>query len=302
MEIILGKSYYHRPQGVGPVFKPQRLVGYFSDLTARVNFVGEVDQDGIPLNVLLDGRRVYFATTIILKALAHHDKWLIEKRNEDLDEFVKLSRWLLIAQDKQGGWNVRLFLGPGAVSNYSALVQGEAVSLLVRAWKVTREIKFKESASKAIGLLLKPVEEGGVAFYEDNDIFLEEIPSYPRSTILNGWIFALMGLYDYWLAYQDKEVWVFFVRTLKTLEKHLKNYDCGYWSHYDVRGNIASPFYHKMHIALLEALYMVSSSPVFLYYAKKWKMYQSKFTNRLRAFIVKAYQKLKKPTPVVVVK
>ena len=69
--------------------------------------------------------------------------------------------------------------------------QGEAISALVRAWKITKRNEFLDSAKKAFNLLTKPIEEGGTSYFKNGDVFLEEYPATSKNTILNGWIFAI---------------------------------------------------------------------------------------------------------------
>lgn len=77
IQMLLGRSYYHLPQGLGRVFEPGRLRGYFNDLTGKTLWPGPTDDKGIPVNLTEDGRRVYFATTIAQKALGHWDRWVM---------------------------------------------------------------------------------------------------------------------------------------------------------------------------------------------------------------------------------
>jgi len=196
-KVLAGRSYYHQPQRLGKVFHPQELAGYFNDLTAKTHWTGHTDEEGIPVNVLADGRRVYFATTIVQKALGHWDKWLLTHDERDKEGFLRLSRWLLARQDDHGGWPVWPEVGLSLPSPYSAMTQGECISAFVRAWKLTGEVAFAEGARRALVLMCRPLESGGPAIIEEESLFLEEVPTIPRSSILNGWIFALFGLYDF---------------------------------------------------------------------------------------------------------
>lgn len=302
VRVLLGKSYFHQPQGVGKAFKPGELAGYFNDLTGKTRWAGETDGGGITVNILANGRRVYFATTVVQKALGHWDRWLLGEGDSHKEEFLKLCRWLLTQQDEQGGWPIWSALGLSLPSPYSAMTQGECISAFVRAWKLTAEPNFAEGARKAFELLCKPMEEGGPAIYNEEDLFLEEVPSVPRSSILNGWIFSLFGLYDFWLAFDDHSAWDIFWHSLNTLKRHLHNYDNGYWSYYDLRGHLASPFYHDLHINQLTALFMVDKDPIIAEQRDRWIEYRCRRSNRLKAFIVKAVQKLKEPGEVVIVR
>ena len=182
------------------------------------------------------------------------------------------------------------------------MIQGEAISLLVRAWLNKNDNVFRSAAEKALTLLIKPIEDGGVCYFLDSDIFLEEAPTYPRNTILNGWMFALMGLYDYHLAFNNLEIKDLFIRTLSTLKKHLPDYDSGYWSYYDIRKHVSSPFYHNLHIAQLKAINMIEPDEELSYYINKWSKYKESTLNHYRALLLKIYQKLKEPQEVIFIK
>lgn len=301
-KLIIGQDYYHQTQEMGKVFYPKELKGYFNDLTGKTNWIGEVDIDGISINILIDGRKIYFITTILQKALGHYDKWLLTKNEKDYSEFIKLSKWVVEKQDNEGGWEIGNFLGKGNISKYSAMVQGEAISLLVRAWLSTNNGVFKSAAEKALYLLIKSVENGGVCYFQNDYIFFEEVPTFPRNTILNGWIFALIGLYDYYLAFNDLKVIDLLTQTLFTLKRHLPDYDTNYWSYYDIRKHLSSPFYHSLHIAQLKALNVIKPDIIFTYYIDKWSDYQKKFLNRWRALSIKIYQKLREPGEVIIIK
>ena len=110
--------------------------------------------------------------------------------------------------------------------------------------------------------------------------------------VLNGWIFAQFGLYDFSLASNDKKYKDLLKKSLTTLKTHIQEYDCGYWSKYDEKKMIASPFYHKLHIAQLSALRMIDDSDIWKTYLNKFSIYQNSFWKRKRAFVVKAFQKI----------
>jgi len=236
---LVGKSYYHQPQHIGRVFIPGELAGYFNDLTAKTNWNGDVDEKGIPINVLADGNRIYFSTTIVQKALGHWDKWLLTHNDQDKEEFFRLCRWLLSQQDDRGGWSIWPELGLSLAPPYSAMTQGQCISAFVRAWKLTGEQGFAKGARRALDLMCTPLEAGGPAIIDGRSLLLEEVPINPRSSILNGWILALFGFYDFWLALKDQNARDLFKFSLDTLKSHLYECDMGYWSYYDVRGHLA---------------------------------------------------------------
>ena len=302
LKMLAGKSYHHKPQNLGKIFEPNKLSGYFNDLTGKILWTGEVDSDGVPVNTLSNGRKFQFPILITQKALGHWDRWLTEKDDKDKQQFLILCNWLLEHQDESGGWDTwQSFLGP-QYSKYSAMTQGQGLSVLSRALKLTNDSRFQQAAEKAFNLFLIGGEEGGVTYFESDAVFLEEAPSQPRNTVLNGWIFALFGLYDYNLAIDQARAGELFKRSIDTLAQHLAGYDSGYWSYYDSQKHISSRFYHRLHISQLEALSLISENRVFEKYHQRWTSYEDKFINRTRAFAVKAFQKLKEPARITIVK
>ena len=63
-----------------------------------------------------------------------------------------------------------------------------------------------------------------------------------------------MGVRDHALLTGDPAVMATAERLSVDLARALPRFDTGYWSLYDLAGNVASPFYHDLHIAQLEAL------------------------------------------------
>ena len=170
------------------------------------------------------------------------------------------------------------------------MVQGEGASLLIRAYKESDDSKYLIAAKKAIRLMLIPEEDGGTALYKDNDVLFQEF-AY-QSTILNGWIFAIFGLYDYVKISGDLDIQQILGKTIHSIAVNLYRFDNGYWSMYNMDGMITSPFYHNLHIAQLEVLYDLFGVEEFKVYHDRWKGYNEKKSNKARAFVVKAFQKL----------
>ena len=301
-KMLVGKSYYHKPQVLGKVFEPGKLKGYFSDLTGRTTWEGEVDQDGVPVSTLYDGRRIQLPILITHNALGHYDQWLVKEQDKDKQQFLALSNWLVKNQDENGGWDTWGIMKGQTLLKYSAMTQGEALSVLSRAFKLTDDSRFKQTAEKAVNLFWVSVKDGGITYFENGKVFLEETPAQPRNTILNGWIFSLFCLYDFNLIFDDSRVTDMFERSIRTLAQHLPEYDNGYWTYYDSRKHLASPHYHRLHINQVEALCLISDKPVFKEYHQRWINYQGKLTNRSRAFVLKALQKLKEPATTNILK
>jgi len=300
VKMLVGKSYYHVPQGLGKFFHAGKLDGYFNDMTEKANWKGLLDKEGIPRCQLIDGSTCYFPTTIIQKALGHHDQYLFIKDSKELEEFLHICTWFVRQQDAKGGWDVKGIMGLGNGFKYSAMPQGEAISALVRAFNLTYNEHYFSAAEKAYEMMITPIEKGGTAYYKNGELYLEECPAIPKNTILNGWIFALFGIYDLFLATGKEAYGNVFKQSLNTLAKTLYMYDSGFWSYYDEQKSLSSPFYHDLHISQLEALFLVTGDKTIGYYIEKWRGYKRNLIKRCYAFVLKAYQKLKYPAQVVV--
>lgn len=204
--------------------------------------------------------------------------------------FFCASRWLLSNQDERGGWPIRVTrkLGEGFRALepgwYSAMAQGQAMSTLVRAYLLTRDPAFLSAALRATGPLKRTSEQHGVkAVFMNKFDWYEEYPTSPSSFVLNGFIYALIGLYDVAETAGDKlgrEAGVLFSRGMESLKAMLPLFDTGSGTVYDLRHfvlgtapNVARWDYHTTHINQLQLLASIDNAPIFREYLKRWKTY-----------------------------
>jgi len=300
--MLLGRSYWHVPQGLGTLFIPGKLWGYYNDLTTKVRWDGSLDPTGLPLNEI-SGKKIHFPTTLFQKALGHWDLWLASNQKDEGHKgaFLQIARWAVEAQDEQGGWVLWPLLGLSYASPYSAMTQGEGISVLVRAYMLTQDSVYLRAARQAVGPMQKPLKDGGTCRVVPEGLILEEVPAEDYKAIFNGWVFAMFGLYDYLLVEYSSGVSKVLKESLSALVAYLPYYNAGYWSYYDLSGHLASPFYHRLHIAQLEAL-----SLAFPEYAHAFKRMREQFMRQDNNFLframavgVKTYQKLRDPPEVV---
>jgi len=106
---------------------------------------------------------------------------------------------------------------------------------------------------------------------------LQEYPSDPPAHVLNGWIWALWGLYDLGAYGEgDAHASAAFERGVDTLVARLPLYETGKgWSRYDLfphpLTNVASPFYHRLHIEQLRALAQLAPRRELNEFADRWE-------------------------------
>lgn len=287
--MLTGKSLLHVEQGIGKAFVPGKLEGYYNDLTNKVLLDPKTLEDKeLPKMQNEKGKYVVFATTIFQYGLGCYDLILLNGDLKYIEQFKKCVDWAIDNQDEKGGWDISSFAGKK--SKYGAMAQGEGASLLLRAYLYYKNKVYFDGAKKAIDLMLMPLEQGGTSRYSDNELYLMEFMDLP--CVLNGWIFSQFGLYDFLLVCNDQKYQELYDQSLNTMKKHLHDYDNGYWSKYDEGKMIASPFYHKLHISQLSAISMIDNDRIWTDCLNTFIKYQTKWWNRKRAFIKKAFQKM----------
>lgn len=297
INIILGRSSVAVKQGVGKCYSKSEIRGYYNDLTGKVSPATLLDEKGIPVNITSSGMRVYSLVTIMQYALGCYDKYLLANDEDCKNSFLKLADFIMKNQEENGKWDARASIG-STKGNSSCMAQGQGCSIMLRAHILSGDYRYAHSAEKAVTFMLLPSSMGGTAIYCGNDISFEKYPPQENqaSSVLNGWIFALFGLYDYILATKLPDYYRIWEQSCRTLEAKLPLYDRNFWSNYDLIGTISSPAYHSVHITLLTALSDLSSSQIMACYANKFSEYEKSPLNQIRAISTKFVQKITQPT------
>lgn len=287
-------------QGVGTCYEIGKIRGYYNDLTRKVGDGTELDDQGIPLTTIADHVKVYFPIAIFQYGLGCYDLYC--KTGEDYykNAFYKIAEWAEKNMKEDGSWDCFFHLHSSQY-NVSSMCQGEGASLLYRAYVDSGNDIYRALAERAVDFMLLPIEDGGTAKYEGEGLYLEEYPQKQRRSVLNGWIFSLFGLYDAYIINPEKYS-ERFIQTSQTLENTIEKYDMGFWSRYDLDGNIASPAYHDLHISQLKVLYEMTESDSFMVVARHFEKYQHNRLGYSIAVVLKAMQKMLQKTEMVVIK
>ena len=285
-KMLTGQSISHVSQGIGTCYSKETVAGYYNDLTEKIT----KDDPNIlvPKYHVDTGEEIFFTIGIFQYGLAAYDLYLKTGEQRYLDKLLACADWSVENQPEDGGWVT--FAHECLKQPYSSMAQGEGISMLIRAHIVTKEDKYLDAARKAKDFMLKPLAEGGTTDYQGTDVYLYEYTFRPL--VLNGWIFSLWGLYDYFKYTSDEQTGAVLAATLETLKKKLPEFDIGYWSMYEDGKRICSPFYHDLHIAQLDVMHDLFGDEIYKEYAQKWDTYRRSFWNPKLAFIKKAWQKV----------
>jgi len=167
----------------------------------------------------------------------------------------------------------------------------------LRAHKETRNDCYLEAAKEAFNTFTKDVRKGGVTYTDSKGcLWFEEAIVDPPTHILNGFLWASWGVYDYFLHTGDHEADGLFNEAVKTLRDNLSQFDAGFWSLYEQSGTrmrmLASPFYHSLHIVQLQVMHKLTHDPVFKQFADKWETSRKSAIKKSAALLYKAIFKL----------
>ncbi|MFQ5751473.1 MAG: D-glucuronyl C5-epimerase family protein, partial [bacterium] len=209
--------------------KPRLSLVYPFNWQGLENFVYPLDAKGIPQ--VPAGKHLglrYNHVTIAQYGLYHLQKYA-QNREEGVLQIVRtIVDWLVDniqpRQHEIGAWLFDYdleFYGPRAPW-LSGMAQGQGISLLLRAHQIIEKACLLEISQQAFRAFLYPVAEGGVvAHFPDGSLVFEEFPTRPASLVLNGHIFALLGIYDYSVFWQDKSAHELFELACIGLKKNL---------------------------------------------------------------------------------
>jgi hypothetical protein len=278
---------------------------YFMRFQGKAAYRGPFDQQGVPL---LDyqgeiGRR-HNPIAVAQYGLARFNCWCETRNTRDEDAWLAAANWLRreLTSNHAGlrvwmhhfDWPYRELL---QAPWYSGLAQGCGISLLVRAADATGDGRFADAAHRAFEPFRARIDSGGVIARESrDDIWIEEYIVDPPSHILNGFIWALWGVYDFARWCHSDEARELFAACAATLERALPDYDTGRWSLYELPAGgprmPASRYYHELHIVQLLGLHRLTGIATFRSFAERWQRYLDNPMNRTRALVEKAAFKL----------
>lgn len=287
--MLAGKSISHVNQDIGKYFSKQEVKGYYNNLTEKVTMIPEIlEDDRLPI-ARTETEDILFPVAIFQYGLGAYDLFLATKEEKYLNKFLQCANWALEKQDSHGRWNNFFYCYPDAP--YGAMAQGEGASILIRAYKQTSENKYLKAALVALEYMLLPLEQGGTTKYTDTEALLMEYTC--KGMVLNGAIFAWWGLYDYVTLTGDRgHIYKSLQSTLQSIINELPKFRSNLWSMYSLDGQVASPFYHNLHIAQMQAMYILTGEEVFKEYATLWLKRQRNFIYKSLAFIQKSAQKI----------
>jgi hypothetical protein len=284
--------------------------GYYLDLARWSDPRGPVDADGLPVSRA--DRRTHDPGEVARYALGNIEIYLEGGSESRRDRVERASVWLAdhmeFVPGSFGGWAMpdpppayRDELAPGWLSG---AVQGECVSVLVRASLLLGVPRALEAAREAFPAFRTPVDEGGflreVGEKGHHEGAIESLalveqyamPERPSMDLL-GHVRAVWAVFDYRRATNDDEARRLFERCVSGTEFILDRYDLGYWTRRDLdsrwRGARLPSTAGILDEALaLEILHEMTGRDAFAEAARRRRGYAAGLRRRVRASFQRA--------------
>lgn len=269
--------------GVGNISMDEKLNGYYQDFSpAIVRITGGIfanlDEEGVPYSGV-GNQKKYYIVTVIQYGLMCYD--LVQK-GIDVDKNMQAIKTCLNWLDRKKEhykesyvWrsdnNRQYGLKNGWVSG---MYQGQAISLYLRAYQLFNDKELLETAEKVFNSFSFTFEDGGFKRIDEQGcLWFEEYPTPNPSYVLNGFIYSMFGILDFYRVTDNKmakEIWDSCVHTLET---NLPKYDVWHWSVYDqLKKQLVSYYYQKnVHVPLMKIMFDLTQKDIFDKYANKWE-------------------------------
>jgi D-glucuronyl C5-epimerase C-terminus len=141
---------------------------------------------------------------------------------------------------------------------YSGITQGVILSFMIRMQSLGYDISEKD-LTEIVESMFISVNEGGI-YSEDPEPWVEEYPTTKSLKVLNGFIFSIIGLHEYYLCTKDQTVKVKLLTFYQSLFENLHHYQRGEFIKYCKSKAILSNIeYMPIYSGLFLHLYKLNS-------------------------------------------
>jgi heparosan-N-sulfate-glucuronate 5-epimerase len=268
---IRGAGTGYEPQPLGARTDPSAVRGYFVDLTAKTSAATAELPEALP------------PAGLAQLALG----WWERSLGGDPGAWARFERVCAMLADRGSSvpdgvrWPYALAVPKYGLRApwFSAMAQGQAASVFVRAFLASGDERWRSLALDAVGPLVVGRESDLVAFLPEGPV-LQEVPGEPRAHVLNGWIYALWGLWDVHVGLDETNAGTRFRESADALAAILNRYDVGWWTRYSLYphalADLAKPFYHRLHVTQMEAMARLTGRTEFDGAARRWRGYDNR--------------------------
>lgn len=251
------------------------LGDYYQDFAAAVDLVeagyhGGLDEHGVAVTDYGDQGKVRNSIITAQYALGLMTAGRGDEARVQLDALVEEQStdgefagcWVMLQDNRKYPW----LRSPWT----SALASGTCISALLRGWQQFGNERYRIAAALAYESLH---ESADLVIEDGEDLWYEEYPAEPPLHVLNGHVYALLGVTDHARATGDLEADERWRRAAATTLRHLDGFDLGYWSAYDLRFRepVALHYQKNIHVPQLRILAALTGEQEFARVADRWE-------------------------------
>lgn len=309
-----------KPYNISKELHSSKLGEYyflFEEEPSKLNrLISGFDERGIPVNkAYIDvetPKLHYYPISIGQFGLAVFNSYIKTNSEEKKNHFMRIADWFYenrIEDEKLGVYWLTDIPKPEYKITRpwkSAFTQSRAISILLRAWQLTNEQKYFETASRSLIPFNVSIADNGAAVFTQHGKFYEEYAASEPTMVLDGHIFSLLGLYDFYRAvpgdvdHQNKTfAKQLFDEGVESLIYLLPEYDLNFWLRFNLCRMTHYPEvdpctigYLRLVVLQLKLLHNITKKDQLLMFHKKFNGYD-KLKNILRMYPLK-YRALKK--------
>jgi len=194
----------------------------------------------------------------------------------DKDAFKQTLDRLAELASNRGGfktWEYYFAFGGGAPPWTSGLSQGTAIQAFARGYELLGDAKYKEVGHDALGAFEKAPPLGVRVASNGGSHYLIYSMS-PGLRVLNGFLQATTGLYDFATLTGDAKAKRLFKAGDRAARREIPRFDTGAWSLYSLGGRESDLGYHRLVRDFLDNLCDRTKGSVYCKTAKRFTNYQ----------------------------
>jgi hypothetical protein len=243
-----------------------------------------VDDKGVPYvyyreqNGVTAGNQ-YNATIVCNYAIDYYKRILNTNDSITKCQFLNCINWLadnISYKDNYGlyqfNWQQPWYLSVG-VPFTSGMTSGRAIEAFTDAYKLYHSPKYLGYAKTLVRGFYVPIQSGGFTYKEANGWWYEEVADKNLHTprILDGHIFAITGVNEYWLVTKDDSAAYVVQKGIQALKYALPTYDIGNgWSYYDVYHKVSDKKYHRLLASQIKEVWQITNDNFFCKFYNRW--------------------------------
>ena len=145
---------------------------------------------------------------------------------------------------------------------YSGMAQGHILTVLSRLFQYTQNPKYAQWANETFNSFYRycKIHNPWIIYQDQNQfLWIEEYPMTSPDHTLNGFIFAIYGLYDYYLTFHYNNCLKLLQQSITTIHHYMEmfRYPDGI-SYYCLKHKHQDSIYHTIHINQLNFLYRLT--------------------------------------------